>query len=78
MEQKAYVKKWMLWSAIILAVVMFILHAVFFKVVEANVFEEVAKRLLMSGVILVVFELFAAVVFAPFCYHAFYEKRKKK
>ena len=78
MNKSTYVKKWMLWSAIILAVIMFILHAIFFKVVEANVLEEVSKRVLMSIGIIVVFELFAGVIFAPLCYHHIYEKRHRK
>lgn len=78
MDQVTYVKKFMLWTGIAAAVIMLIYHLCTFKVIEANVFEEVTKRLVMSIGILVGYELFAAWIFGPFCYHFGYERRKKK
>lgn len=78
MDQKTYVKKIMLWTGIAAAVIMLIVNLCTFKVVEANAFEEIAKRVVMCLGILGGYELFAAFIFGPLCYHHIYEKRHRK
>ena len=77
MDQKTYVKKFMLWTGIAAAVIMLIFHIVTFKVVEATVFEEIAKRVFMCLGLLGGYELFAAFIFGPMFYHFGYERKKK-
>ena len=78
MDQETYVKKFMLWTGVALAVLMFILHLIFFKMTEVNMLEEVSKRVFMSIGILAAYEAFAAFVFGPFFYRFFYERKHKK
>ena len=77
MDKKTYIAKFMLWTGIVAAVIMFIYHIVTFKVVEANTFEEIAKRVLMCLGILGGYELFAMWIFGPMFYHFGYERKKK-
>lgn len=77
MDQKTYVKKFMLWTGIALAAIMLIVNLCTFKVVEANAFEEVAKRVVMCLGILGGYELFAAWIIGPMFYHFGYERKKK-
>jgi DMSO/TMAO reductase YedYZ heme-binding membrane subunit len=77
MNKETYVKKFMIITAVIIAVVMAILHVIFFKQVEETVFLEIAKRVFMSIGILGVWELFAAFCFGPLAYHFGPERRKK-
>ncbi len=76
MDQKTYVKKFMLWTGIAAAVVMLIVNLCTFKVVEANAFEEIAKRVVMCLALLGGYELFAAWIFGPLFYHIKYDKLK--
>ena len=77
MDQKTYVKKFMLWTGIAAAVIMLIVNLCTFKVVEATAFEEVAKRVVMCLALLGGYELFAGVIFGPLFYHFGYERKKK-
>lgn len=78
MDQKTYIKRFAIWTAVISAVI-FALCGIFFgKVVEESLFAEIAKWVVVSlGVIGIIIEPLVIVVIAPFCYHAFYEKRAK-
>jgi len=58
----------MLWTAIITAVVMLILGLCFGKVIEENLFAEIAKWVVMTGVIIVIMETFAYTL-SQFFYH---------
>lgn len=79
MDQRTYIKRFAIWTAIICAAV-FALCGIFFgKVIEENLFAEIAKWVVVSlGVIGIIIEPLVIVVIAPFCYHCFYEPRKKK
>lgn len=77
MDQKTYVKKFMLWTGIAAAVIMLIVSLCTFKVIEANAFEEIAKRVVMCLGILGGYELFAMWIFGPMFYHFGYERKKK-
>ena len=58
----------MLWTAIITAVIMLILGLCFGKVIEENLFAEIAKWVVMTGVIIVIMEVFAYTL-SQFFYH---------
>lgn len=72
MDKKKFCKHFMLWTAIIAVVVFLIFHLVFFKVVEATVFEEVAKRVVVSAGVIGILEVFSYVL-APFVWHMLYD-----
>lgn len=77
MDEKTYVKKFMLWTGIAAAVIMLIVNLCTFKVVEANAFEEITKRVFICLGLLGGYELFAAWIIGPFFYHFGYERKKK-
>ena len=58
----------MLWTAVAVAVVMLILGLCFGKVIEESIFAEIAKWVVMTGVIIVIFEVFAYTL-SQFFYH---------
>lgn len=68
MEKNKFCKRFMLWTAIITAVVMLILGLCFGKVIEENLFQEIAKWVVMTGVIIVIMEVFAYTL-SQFFYH---------
>lgn len=72
MDKKKFCMRFMLWTAIIAAVVFLIFHLVFFNVVEATVFEEVAKRVVVSAGVIGILEVFSYVL-APFFWHMLYD-----
>ena len=80
MDIKTFCKRFMLWTAIITAVIMLILGICFGKVIEANIWEEICKWIVMTLVIVGIFEVFAYTL-SQFFYHVFYDangERKKK
>ena len=68
MDIKTFCKRFMLWTAIGTAVVMLILGLCFGKVIEDNLFQEIAKWVVMTGFLIVIFEVFAYVL-GGFFYH---------
>ncbi len=68
MDQRTFCKKFMLWTAIIVAVVMLILGLIFGKVIEANIWEEIGKWVVMTLVIIGILEVFAYTL-SQFFYH---------
>ena len=76
MDKKTYIKKWLLWTAVVVAAIIAIAAICFGKVVEANLFEEVAKWVFMYLVITAVLELFVGFLFAPLFYHRKYDVKK--
>lgn len=67
----------MLWTAIITAVVMLILGLCFGKVIEENLFAEIAKWVVMTLALIGIFEVFAYVL-SQFFYHWIYDKKNKE
>lgn len=79
MDQRTYIKRFAIWTAIICAAVIALCGIFFGRVIEENLFAEIAKWVVVSlGVIGICIEPLVIVVIAPFCYHCFYEPRKKK
>ena len=68
MDIRTFCKRFMLWTAIITAVVMLILGLCFGKVIEENLFAEIAKWVVMTLVIIVIMEVFAYTL-SQFFYH---------
>lgn len=68
MDIKTFCKRFMLWTAIITAVVMLFLGLLFGKVVEANIWEEIGKWVVMTLVIIGILEVFAYTL-SQFFYH---------
>ena len=68
MDIKTYCKRFMLWTAIIVAVGMLIFGLLFGKVVEETLFLEIAKWVFMYFPICVIFEVFAYTL-SQFFYH---------
>lgn len=59
MEKSKFCKRFMLWTAIITALVMLILGLCFGKVIEETLFGEIAKWVVMTVVVVGIFEVFA-------------------
>lgn len=68
MDIKTFCKRFMLWTAIFTAVVVLICGLCFGKVIEENLFAEIAKWVVMTGVIIVIMEVFAYTL-SQFFYH---------
>lgn len=61
MEQYKFRRNFMIWTAVGVAVVMLICGLCFGKVIEDNLFQEIAKWVFMYFPICVIFEVFAYV-----------------
>ena len=68
MNLKTFCKRFMLWTAVGVAVVMLICGLLFGKVIEENLFQEIAKWVVMTLFIIVIFEVFAYTL-SQFFYH---------
>ena len=77
MDIRTYCKRFMLWTAIVVAAVIGIIGLCFGKVVEDTLAEEIGKWVLMGLFIVGIFEVFAYIL-APLFYHHGYEKRRRE
>ena len=75
MDIRTYCKRFMLWTAIIVAAVIATLGICFGKVVEATLAEEIGKWIVMGIFIVGIFEVFAYIL-APFFFHWTHDKKK--
>jgi undecaprenyl pyrophosphate phosphatase UppP len=62
MDKKSFMKKFAIWTAVIVAVVMLVLGLCFGRVIEETLFGEVMKWVVMTAVIIGIFEVFAYTV----------------
>ena len=74
-DKRTFCKRFMIWTAIIVAAIIATLGLLFGKVVEATLAEEIGKWIVMGIFIIGIFEVFAYVL-APFFYHWIYDKKK--
>ena len=74
-DKRTFCKRFAIWTAIVVAVVIAVLGLCFGKVVEATLAEEIGKWIVMGIFIIGIFEVFAYVL-APFFYHWIYDKKK--
>ena len=59
MDKRTFMKKFAIWTAVVVAVVMLIIGLCFGKVIEETLFGEVMKWVVMTAVIIGIFEVFA-------------------
>ena len=76
-DKRKFCKRFMIMTAVIVAVVIAVLGVCFGKVVEATLAEEIGKWIVMGIFIIGIFEVFAYVL-APFFYHWIYVGKKNK
>ena len=62
MDKKSFMKKFAIWTAVVVAVVMLIIGLCFGKVIEETLFGEIMKWVVMTAVIIGIFEVFAYTV----------------
>ena len=62
MDEKTFMKRFFLWTAVAVAAVMLILGLCFGRVVEESLFAEIAKWVLMSAGIIGIFWVFAYTI----------------
>lgn len=72
MDKRTFCKRFMIWTAVIVAVVMLICGLCFGKVVEESLFAEIAKWVVMYFPICAIFETFAYIL-SPWFWHMFYD-----
>lgn len=77
MDIKTFCKRFMIWTAVVVAVIMLILGLCFGRVIEETLFLEVMKWVVMTLFIIVIFEVFAYTL-SQFTYHLIYDKRSDK
>ena len=75
MDIRTFCKRFALWTAIIVVVVIATLGLLFGKVVEETLAEEIGKWVVMGIFIVGGIEVFAYIL-APFFYHMIYDKKK--
>ena len=68
MDKRTFCKRFMIWTAVIVAVAMLICGLCFGKVIEANIWEEIGKWVVMTLVIIGILEVFAYTL-SQFFYH---------
>ena len=59
MDKKTFMKKFAIWTAVVVAVVMLILGLCFGRVIEETLFGEIMKWVVMTVVVIGIFEVFA-------------------
>ena len=75
MDIRTFSKRFMIWTAIIVAAIITTLGLCFGKVIEGSLAEEIGKWIVMGIFIVGIFEVFAYIL-APFFYHMIYDKKK--
>lgn len=68
MDIRTFCKRFMIWTAVIVAVVMLICGLCFGRVIEETLFGEIAKWVVMTLVVIGIFEVFAYTL-SQFFYH---------
>ena len=75
MDKLRFCKRFVLWTAIIIAVAIAVIDLCFGKVVEATLAEEIGKWIVGGLFVVGIFVGFAYIL-APFFYHMIYDKKK--
>lgn len=76
MDQKTFIKKLAIWVAIVAAVIIAIIGLCFGKVIEGNLFAEIAKWIFWGAVIIGILEAFIYMGIGGIIYHFYIEKKK--
>ena len=75
-DKRTFCKRFAIWTAVVVAVVIAVLGLCFGRLVEDTLAEEIGKWVVMGLFIVGIFEVFAYVL-APLCYHMIYDRRKE-
>ena len=78
MSQSKFIKKLAIWTAVIAAVIIAIVGLCCGKVIEGNLFAEIAKWVVMGAFIIGILEGFIFMGVGGILYHFWYEKRDKE
>lgn len=76
MDKLKFMKRFALWTAVIVAVVMLIIGLCFGKVIEANLGEEIGKWIVGTIGIICIFEVFAYTL-GQWIWHMIYDPKGK-
>lgn len=72
MDKRTFCKRYMLWTAIIVAAIILICGLCFGKVIEESLFAEIAKWIVVGLGIIAIFETFAYIL-SPWFWHMFHD-----
>ena len=75
MGQKEFIKRLAIWTAVVAAVIIAIIGLCFGKVIEGNLFAEVAKWVVMGLVVIGILEGFILMGVGGIVYHFWYERK---
>ena len=74
-EKRTFCKRFMIGTAVLVAIAVTVIGLCFGKVVEGSLAEEIGKWIVMGLFLIVIFEVFAYIL-APLVYHRIYDKKK--
>lgn len=77
MDKKTYCKRFMLWTAVVVAVLVALIGLIFGKVVEGSLTEEIFKWIVVGIGIVAIFECFAYIL-APLFWHIKFDGKNGK
>lgn len=77
MDIKTFCKRFMIWAAVAVAVIILICGLCFGKVIEANILEEIGKWVFMTLCLVAGVEALCYTL-SQFFYHLIYDKKKEK
>lgn len=77
MDKRKFVKRVMIWTAIVLVAVFLVIGLCFGKVIEGSLFAEVAKWVFMAALVIGGIELFVGYIIAPLIWHFTYGRGKE-
>ena len=77
MDKRTFYKRFAIWTAAVVAVVIDILGLRFVRVVEATLAEEIGKWIIMGIFQIGIFEVFAFAM-GPLSYHMIYYKKRRR
>jgi len=75
MEQKKFIVRLAIWTAVVTAVIIAIIGLCFGKVIEGNLLAEVTKWIVMGIVIIGILEGFILMGVGGILYHFWYERK---
>ncbi len=75
MNQKQFCKRLMLWVGLAAALIALAIGLCFGRVVEETLFKEIAKWVVMSGLVIGIIEAFIYLAVGPLLWHFWYKRR---
>jgi hypothetical protein len=74
-DKRTFCKRFMIGTAVVVAIAVAAIGLRFGRVVEATLAEEIGKWVLMGIFLIGIFEVFAYIL-APLVYHSIYDKKR--